>query len=248
MNNTKGKVVAIIQARIGSTRLPGKAMLEIEGRPMLWHVIDRIKRSEMIDEVVVATTTEEMDNEIEEFCKQYDVSFYRGSENDVLDRYYKCAKEHGADIVVRITSDCPLIDCKVSDKVIATYLENSVDFVGATNTVVRRFPRGLDTEVVSFDALSDTWHKAKEKHQREHVTIYLYEHPEEYKINNFVSDEDFSGYRWTVDEEDDLEFVREIYKRLYIPGGFFDMEDVVDVLKKDPSLVDINSHVEQKKV
>lgn len=244
----KNNVVAIIQARMGSERLPGKVLMDIVGRPMLWHVINRVRYSKYINKIIIATTTNKDDDQIEDFCKIYNIDFYRGSEGDVLDRYYQTAELWNADIIVRITSDCPLIDSEVVDKVIYSYLKNKKNFNGASNIIKRTHPRGLDTEVISFGTLERVWNDANEDYQREHVTIYIYEHAKQFKLYSVENDKDLSHYRWTVDEEKDLKFVREIYKSLYRGENIFLMKDILSLLKKKPHLRETNKDVEQKKI
>ena len=244
----KNNVVAIVQARMGSERLPGKVLMDIVGKPMLWHVINRIKHSKYINKIIIATTTNKDDDQIEDFCKTYNIDFYRGSEDDVLDRYYQTAELRNADIIVRITSDCPLIDSEVIDKVICSYLKNKNNFNGSSNTIKRTYPSGLDTEVISFGTLERVWNDAKKDYQREHVTIYIYEHARQFKLYSVENDKDLSHYRWTVDEKKDLKFVREIYKLLYRGENIFLMKDILSLLKIKPHLREINQDVEQKKI
>ena len=151
---------AVVQARMGSVRLPGKVLMEIEGSPILWHVVNRLKRSRLIRKIVVATTKDIKDNMIEDYCIKQDIDFYRGSEKDVLDRYYQAASIYQADPVVRITADCPMIDPDIVDKVISGYLADIDNLKGSSNTVKRTYPRGLDTEVISFSALEQIWNSA----------------------------------------------------------------------------------------
>jgi spore coat polysaccharide biosynthesis protein SpsF len=238
-------IVAIIQARMCSTRLPGKVMKDISGKPMLWHVIYRVKYSKLINKIVVATSTNKEDDIIENFCKENRILFYRGDEEDVLKRYYEAAKIYNGNKIVRITSDCPLIDPEIVDIVIKEHLKDEVDYT--SNTIERTFPRGLDTEVFNFEALERANEMAKEKYQREHVTIFIYENPHLFKIKNVRNFKDLSHLRWTVDEERDLIFVREIYKRLY-KGNIFFMRDILEVLEKEPDLKRINEMVKQKPV
>jgi spore coat polysaccharide biosynthesis protein SpsF len=238
--------VAIVQARIGSSRLPGKVLTEIENKPMLWHQLNRMRRSRLIEETVVATTANSKDDVIQNFCERYKIHFFRGSENDVLDRYYSAAKLFNADAVVRITADCPLIDPEVIDKVIGEYLERADHFDGASNAIVRTYPRGLDTEVFSFRAIERAWREADKDYQREHVTIYMHENPESFKVFNVTNDEHLEDLRWTVDEEADLKFVREVYRALYKEGSIPLMGDILALLKKRQDIEGINKHVKQK--
>src|SRR5208282_1417599 len=168
---SEGPAIAIIQARMGSSRLPGKSLAEIEGRPMLWHVIQRVKRASLVDRVVVATSTAPADDVIEKMCQENGVPCYRGSENNVLDRYYHAARAEKAAQVVRITADCPLIDPELIDQVVSRFQTGDLDY--ASNTMVRTYPDGLDTEVFSFSALERAWHEAVKDSEREHVTPYL---------------------------------------------------------------------------
>jgi len=237
-------IVAIIQARMSSTRLPGKVMEDISGKPMLWHVINRIRYSKLIDKIVVATSINKKDDIIENFCKENGIFYYRGDEEDVLKRYYETAKIYNANKIVRITSDCPLIDPEIVDIVIKEHIKDKVDYT--SNTIERTFPRGLDTEVFNFETLKKTNELAKEKYQREHVTIFIYENPHLFKIKNVRNFKDLSDLRWTVDEEKDLIFVREIYKRLYNQGNIFYMRDILEILKKEQDLKKINEMVKQR--
>ncbi len=242
----KQGVVAIIQARMKSTRLPGKVLKNIAEKPMLAHVIERLKNTKLINEMVIATSVKEEDRIISRLANDFGVKSFAGSEEDVLDRYYQAAKRYEANVVVRITSDCPLIDPGVVDKVIAFYLRDrdTVDYV--SNSLKRSYPRGLDTEVFSFEVLKRTWQEAKEPYQREHVTPYIYEHPEIFCLANVENSQDLSYMRWAVDEEKDLEFVREIYKKLYKDGKIFLTKDILALLRKEPQLLDISKEVKQK--
>lgn len=244
----KEKVACIVQARMGSTRLPGKVLALIQGKPVLWHIVKRLRYSKIIDEIVIATTINIKDAAIESFCKRYKVGYFRGAENDVLDRYYQAAKLHNASVIVRITADCPLIDPGVVDKVIRYYLgrRDRIDYV--SNTLIRSFPQGLDTEVFTFRALEKSWQKAKKAYQREHVTPYIYEHPEIFRTANLKNNKDFSYLRWTVDEPKDLELVRQIYRRLYREGNIFIMNKILAVLRKEPELLEINKGIKQRNI
>lgn len=230
------RIVAIIQARVGSTRLPGKVLKDICGKPMIWHVIERVKKAKLVEKVIVATTVKEEDDEIVKIAEQCGVKSFRGSEDDVLDRYYQAAKELGADVIVRVTADCPLIDPLIIDKTIEFFLKGNFSYV--SNALKPTFPDGLDVEVFSFEALHKAWEKATKLSEREHVTPYIWKHPEDFKIGNFESGLDFSHLRWTVDKEEDLQFVREVYKR--IGKEFFHMEDILELLRKHRELTDIN--------
>jgi len=235
------KVVAIIQARMGSTRLPGKVMMKIVGRPMLWHVINRLKHAKRLDDTVIATTTLNEDKTILKLASEMGVKGYAGSEDDVLDRYYQAAIRYKADVIVRITADCPLIDPTVIDRAIEFYLNHDFDYVGTG--IKPTYPDGLDTEVLSFNALERAWKEASLASEVEHVTPYIKKNPQLFDIKNVENDKDLSYMRWTVDEERDLKFVREIYKRLYIEGKIFYMDDILNLLKKFPEIMDINKSI-----
>jgi len=243
------RTIAIIQARMGSTRLPGKAMMDILGMPMLGRVISRLKLCSLIEDIVVATTERTEDDLIEQFCQNQNTLCFRGSEMDVLGRYYQAALRYKAQTVVRITSDCPLIDPQVVDKVIAAYQKNVSHASGASNVIERSYPRGLDTEVISMDALEKSWKESQKPHHREHVTSFVYEHPKLFKMQSVKNNEDLSHFRWTVDEVDDLRFVREIYQMMLKRGQeqFF-LNDIVALLKDNPDLIKINEAVRQKAI
>jgi len=233
-------IAVITQARVGSTRLPGKIMKKILGKTVLMHDLDRIKEMRSINKIIVATTDLEEDNIIAKTVREYDesVGIFRGSKDDVLDRYYKASKAFNADVIVRITSDCPLIDPKISDLVVKTFLKNDCDY--CCNTLPRTFPHGLDTEVFSFEALERAWKEAHTPYEREHVTPYIRENPNKFKRVNVENEMDFSYLRWTLDYPEDFEFITEIYKRLYPKKRIFYMDDVLNVVNNEPWLIKIN--------
>ncbi len=235
-----GQIVAIIQARMGSSRLPGKSLAEIEGRPMLWHVIQRVQRAKLVDRVVVATSSASVDDAIEKMCREEGVRCYRGSENDVLDRYYNAAKAEKAAQVVRITADCPLIDPQVIDRVISRFQTGDVDY--ASNAMVRTYPDGLDTEICSFAALERAWHEARKASEREHVTPYL--RSGKFRTANIENTSALSYLhcRWTVDEKEDLEFVRAVYGQ-FRGQESFSMEDILQLLRDKPEIEGVNSEI-----
>ncbi len=240
------KVVAIIQARMGSTRLPAKVMMKLCGKTVLEHVINRVKKANEIDEIVIATTTLEIDNVIVDEAVRCGAKYYRGSEDDVLSRYYEAAKENNADIVVRITSDCPLIDPAVVDNIVKYYKNSDYDIVtnAGIDLTQRTYPRGLDTEVFSFDMLKKVHTKATDKRQREHVTPYIYENSSNiYYYKNAV---DYSKFRWTLDTPEDFELISSVYDELYCINNVFLFEDILAFFQRKPGLSKINEHIEQK--
>ncbi len=241
----KEKVIAIIQARMGADRLPNKTLELIEYKPLLHHIIDRIKACKKVDEIVIATTTNPYDDQIEEFAKRYNIKVFRGSESDVLDRYYKSAKLFNAPIIVRVTADDPFKDPIIIDEIISNLLESpELDY--ASNTIEPTYPEGIDIEVFRFKALEKSWKEATNQPEREHVTQYIMKNPDKFKTKNIKNNEDLSKLRWTIDYKEDLDFAREIYKRLYKPGQIFLMNDILNLLKENPELMEINNKIEQR--
>ncbi|MBK8761687.1 MAG: glycosyltransferase family protein [Sulfuritalea sp.] len=233
------KVVSIIQARMSSTRLPGKVLMPLAGQPVLWHVVVRIRACQTIAEVVVATSTDATDDAIEAWCKSADVSVYRGSLNDVLDRYYQAALLHDADVVVRITADCPAIDPTIVDKVVHGFLAGGYEFYGLAG----EFPDGLDCTVFAFSALACAWREAVLPSEREHVGPYIEKHPEIFKSGGLKKYSGLSHYRWTLDEPRDYEFLQRVFTRLYQQGQIFLASDVLALLEKEPELMQLNSDI-----
>ena len=235
------KVSAIVQARMCSTRLPKKILKKLAGKLLLWHLIMRLKKAKQIDQIIIATTSKKEDDVIAELAKETGISNFRGGEEDVLHRYYQAAKKYKVEIIVRITADCPLIDPKLVDKIIKYFLNNSFDYV--SNVHPPTYPDGLDVEIFPYGVLEEVWRKAEKLSEREHVTSYIGKHPETFKIGNVENEIDLSYMRWTVDEERDLKFVKEIYRRLYKNNKIFYMEDVLNLLKKEPELMKINKGI-----
>ena len=234
------RVVAIIQARMGSTRLPGKVMKDIGGETMLARVVWRARRAKLLDEVVVATTNKAVDAPIVSECTKLGVPVFRGDEQDVLDRYYRSAQANRAEAIVRITSDCPLIDPEIIDDVVRAFLKTKPDY--ASNTF---FPRGLDVEVITMASLERAWHESNKSYHRVHVTPYIYQNRDLFRLLSVKAEEDYSSYRWTVDTREDLNFVRSIYGR-FDNQDTFGWHDVLKVLDREPDLIELNSHIHQK--
>lgn len=235
-------VLALIQARMGSTRLPGKVLADICGKPMLWCVVERVRSARLIDSLAIATSTQAADDAIADFCTKNNMVFFRGSETDVLDRFYQAAKHFQADTIVRITADCPLIDPKTIDKVVAAFLEGGYDYV--SNTIRITYPDGLDVEVFSFPALETAWKEAHLPAEREHVTPYL-RTSGRFRVQNVDNETRLPDeyLRWTVDEPADLEFVRIVYSRLAPQGQAFGFVDILSLLKTDATLTRINAGI-----
>jgi len=234
------KVVAIVQARMGSSRLPGKVLKAILGNPTLWHLINRLQAAQLVDKIVIATSTNQQDKPIVEFAEENGIDCYAGSELDLVDRLYQTAREYGAEAMVRITGDCPLVDPLVVDRVTKCYLDGQDRLDYVSNISPRTYPDGLDTEVFSLSALERVWQEVKDPRVREGITENFLEHPEKYRLGNVAHDQDLSAMRWTVDYQDDLKFITEIYSRLYREDNIFLMEDILDLLKKNPELSEIN--------
>ena len=233
------RVVAIIQARMGSTRLPGKTLADISGTPLLLHIINRIKASKTIDSLIIATTRLSEDNVVEKLAADHRVACYRGSTDDVLDRFYLAAKTCEADVIVRITADDPFKDPEILD-LCCRYLLDHPDLDYVSNTMKPTYPEGLDIEVFRFHAIETAWKLAKLPSEREHVTPFIWKNPGTFRCVNIEHDEDLSGYRWTLDYPEDLQFTQVIYEKLH-DKGIFHMRDILDLLRKYPDLSNINN-------
>ncbi len=242
--------LVIIQARMGATRLPGKVLLDLCGKSVLHHVVERVQACPKVKCVVVATTQNENDEAIEKEAKHIRADCFRGSETDVLDRFYQTARVFSGDPVVRITADCPLLDPVLLTSMLEAYekLWSPNTLLYLSNVQERTFPRGLDIEIFSRQALQQAWEKAKEPGEREHVTPYIYRNPEQFLLHNFSQEEDLSHLRWTLDTPDDLILIREIFEALYNEkvGTVFSTRDVLDLLEKNPELQTLNAHIQQK--
>lgn len=231
---------------MGSTRLPGKVLRPIRGRPMLWHIVNRVGRTPGIRGVVVATSSLPRDAPIREFCQKEGIKHFAGSESDVLDRYYRAAIEFKADPIIRITADCPLVDPDLVGKLLKFYESGNYDHVGiaaGAGAVVRNltgFPNGLDAECFSFKVLEKAWNEAREPTDREHVTPYIWLHPSLFKLGILKSEKDYSHLRLSVDYEADFELVSEIYEALYREDEPFLMDDVIKFLASHPELATMN--------
>ncbi len=260
------KTLAIIQARMNSSRLPGKVLLDIAGKPMLEHVVERTRLAKSVDEVRVATTSDPSDDAVEAFCRSRGYACYRGSAYDVLDRYYQAAGGASAgssvDLIVRITADCPVIDPQVIDRTVCLFLglpyqpggsraggSRTYDF--AANRLPppwgRTYPIGLDTEVTTFANLETAWKEASLPHQREHVMPFFYEQPERFRILLVNYEVDYGKLRWTVDTPEDLQLLRQIFAYLAAGGRYdFSWLEVLDLFQRHPELSLINSQVQHK--
>lgn len=249
MNQKKNrlKILAIVQARMGSSRLPGKVMKDICGVPMLEWVYTRAAMASNIDKVIIATTEKDEDDPIQEFSNLKGIDCYRGAEFDVLDRFYRAAEKYEGDVIIRLTADCPLIDPGLIDEVVEKLLATGADF--AANRLPpphkRTYPIGLDVEAVRFEALKIAWEKAEKPYEREHVLPYIYDPENSFRVVTLDAEKDLGSLRWTVDTELDLAFVRKVAEKLNC-SFHFSWDDVLNVLESNPGLEKINLNVPHK--
>lgn len=239
-NITNKKITVMIQARTGSSRLPRKVLAKIENRPMIWHVINRVKKIKTVQQIALITTKEKNDEVLLKIAKNNKIIGFARDKNDVLNRHYQCALLYHADPIIRITSDCPLIDPGLVEKILRFYLTHDYDYV--CNVLPPTYPDGLDIEVFSFKILKKVANAAKLKSDREHVTTYIRNNPHKFKIFNYKNDRDLSNLRWTMDEKRDLKFVRKIYSEMR-PKVIFSMQNVLKVITKNPKISEINRNI-----
>jgi spore coat polysaccharide biosynthesis protein SpsF len=238
------KIALIVQARMTSTRLPGKVLLPLGGEPMLARLVQRLRRVRRADAIVIATTTNASDDAIVALCEHLGVAHHRGSEHDVLSRYAEAAALHQADAVVRVTSDCPLIDPALIDQAIARYRVGDVDCV--SNMLPPSWPYGMAVEVFSVQALAQAHAEARQGAEREHVTPFLYAHPERYRLHNIASPVDLSAQRWTVDTPEDYELVQRLFGAVFAAQPDFTLADLQAAMQAHPDWLAINQHIVQK--
>lgn len=231
-------IVAITQARMSSTRCPGKVLKPLLDRTMIWHQWQRTEQAKSIDKFILATSTDKSDDSLADCFNLEKKLVFRGSLTNVLNRYYECARTYKATHIVRLTADCPLTDPVIIDKTVEFHFANNNDY-----TITHHFPVGISVEVCSFQALETAYYEAKLSSQREHVTLFIYQHPELFKLGKFSNKEDLSHLRWTVDYPEDFDFVSQVYKRLYPHNPKFNMQDVLHLLETNPELIEINKHM-----
>jgi spore coat polysaccharide biosynthesis protein SpsF len=236
-------ISGILQARMSSTRLPGKVLLPILGKPMLERQIERVLRASSIDRLIVATTTEGADDAIASLAAELGIDTYRGSVDDVLDRFYRAAAPSRPSHVVRLTADCPLADWTLIDQAVQRALSGGFDYV--STALKPTWPDGLDAEVVAFEALETAWREARSLVEREHVTPFIVNQPHRFRHASIDSVVDLSAMRWTVDEPRDFEFVSRVYEALYPSDPAFTTEDVLALLRQKPQLMEINQGIER---
>lgn len=238
--------VLIIQARMGSTRLPGKVLKPVLNRPLLAYLFERIKRCTQIDKIILATSVDPSNQQLEPICKQFNIPIYFGSEEDVLSRFEEIAKKTKADVIVRVSGDCPLIDPNIVDTIVSYYINHYETWDYASNTLKRTYARGMDVEVFSSGALHQAATKAKLPHEREHVTPYIYQHPEIFNLGYIEDTQNKSDLRLTVDTDEDFQLIEKIIQELYPKNQNFTYSDILNVLKQNPSWTEINRHIKQK--
>lgn len=236
------RTIALIQARLSSSRLPGKVLMDIEGVSMLAHVVERVSAARLLDGVAVATSTDSSDDRLAAYCRANGIRHHRGPLDDVLARFVQAGKREEADVIVRVTADCPLIDPALIDAVVTMRDAHRADY--ASNVLSRRYPRGLDVEVFTAEALARADREGKAPHHREHVTPYLYEEPGRFQVVGLDCERDLSAHRWTVDTAADLDLVRAIQQRLDDPLAGW--RDILAVVEREPNLARRNAHIKQK--
>lgn len=240
----KGLIITIvIQARMSSSRLEGKVMLPILEEPLLYRMIERIKQIKHSVNIVVATTTEKKDYEIVQLCHDKNITFYRGDLNNLLDRHYQVGLTTGADIVIKIPSDCPLIDPEIIDKVIDFYLDNSNKYDFVSNLHPATYPDGNDVELMSFDTLQKAWKEAKKPFELEHTTPYFWDNPDKFRIGNVEWETGFDysmSHRFTIDYEADYQFIKRVYEELYAKNPKFNLDNILDLIALKPDIYNIN--------
>jgi len=239
MNKTT-KITCIIQARTNSRRLQNKVLLKISNSPIIIHILDRIKKSNYIEQIILATSSNSDDQILLDIANNNQIISFKGNEFDVLDRFYNAAKEYDADPIIRITGDCPLIDPILIDKMTKFFLENNFDYM--SNTIERTFPDGLDVEIFTFATLKKAFSEATWLSEREHVTPYIIKNPKLFKIFSYTNDVNLSHFRWCLDEESDYKMIQKIFYELK-PKKFFTTKDILDLLEKNPEISKINSGI-----
>jgi len=240
---TSPKIVTIIQARMGSTRLPGKVLLSLADKPLILRMYERVTFSKYAGEIVLAITEDESDNQLFKLCQQNKINVFRGHSLDLLDRHYKAAKEYNSEVVIKIPSDCPLIDPEIIDKVILYYINNKEKYDFVSNLHPPTYPDGNDVEIMGFKTLQNTWINAKKDFEREHTTPYIWENPDKFRIGNVVweSGLDYSmTHRFTLDYKEDYEFIKSVYDELYENNNRFGLKDILVLLEKKPEIKKIN--------
>lgn len=235
------KNIAIIQARMGSSRLPGKVLLPLGGKPAIQHVVERTAMIQGISRVIIATSLSPEDDVLAKSCKSFSIPIFRGKEDDVLDRFYKAAVKFDAEVIMRITGDCPLIDPVESEKVLNHFYATNADY--ASNTNPPMLPDGLDTEVINFKTLEKAWRDAKMKSEREHVTLYIYKHPDKFKLASVIYSENLSHHRWTLDENHDYKMLSRLFEEIRRRNKFGYLNEVLEIVQENPEITEQNQFI-----
>jgi spore coat polysaccharide biosynthesis protein SpsF len=243
MNNVSPIITIVVQARMSSSRLPGKVMLPILGETLLFRMIERLKQVKYPVNIIIATSTDEKDDEIEKFCQRKKIDFYRGELEDLLDRHYQVGLLTGADAVIKIPSDCPLIDPKIIDKVIDFYVENQEKYDFISNLHPATYPDGNDVELMTFEALEKSWKEAERPLEREHTTPYFWENPDKFRLANLTWEKDLDysmSHRFTIDYHEDYQFIKSVFEELHPQKPNFSMEDIISLIDSKPDIYEIN--------
>jgi len=237
-------IITIVQARMGSNRLPGKVLLPLIGKPLLVRLIERIKAAKYVGQILVATTNEIIDDPIEKLCLEEDIECFRGHPTDLLDRHYQAGFFYGADAVVKIPSDVPLIDPKIIDRVLKFFLDNFKNYDYVSNLHPASYPDGNDVECINYIALNKAWLMARKPFEREHTTPFIWERPSRFRLANVEWETGLNyamSHRWTIDYPEDYQFIKTVYEELYSTNNIFSMEDILNLIKQKPEIAEINS-------
>lgn len=236
-------ILIISQARYASTRLPGKVLLTIRNKPLLWYLLKRLELVKTPNQIIIATSTSDSNKPLLDYLREQKINYYAGDENDVLDRFYRTAKHYSGEIIVRITADCPLIDSTLIDRGLDIFLNNNFDYL--SNVHPPTFPDGYDIEIFTFKALETSWKNAKLNSEREHVTPFIYNNPNIFRIENFQNDKDLSNIRLTVDTKKDFILISKIIENFHDRWTKFDLKDVITFINQNPHLLKINAQYER---
>lgn len=235
-------IAGILQVRTGSTRLPLKVLKEIKGKTLIELYVERVIRSKLMDNIIIATTVSDSDDIIENIANKINIDCFRGSENDLVDRYYQCSKRYGVDVIVRLCNDDPFVDYEVIDEAIDLLINKKADWV--TNHLRPTYPEGLDIDVFSFSLLKEMWENASLKSEREHVFPYVYNNIDRFNVISMEQEKDYSDLRWTLDYEEDFKMVEKVYGYLYNDKRIFLQNDILELLEIHPEIKNINSNIE----
>lgn len=241
MDKPSERIIGVVQARMESSRLPGKVLAEILGKPLIWHIVNRMSYVKTLANIVIATTDKHADKPLREFAQSENIPFYAGSENDILDRLYQSGKKFNATALLKINADCPFVDPEIIDLAVNRYLKMSTKPDLIVNSVTNTYPEGLQYGLFNFKTLCEIWQDLEDPFWRESIYAYIIENRKKYSVINIENNKNLSSLRWTVDYEEDLEFVREVYGHIFIPNKPFLMSDVLLLLKKNPTIQKINA-------